>query len=229
MTDGESIKIVDAFDLDDGLRSLLKPGEMVRDADNRRHRLPRYFYEVPSHEAAMTIRLTPHFGLNEFVLVDLREAARLQDFPRYVPCAVRVLAFYLEQFRAAAGASVHIAVNGGYRSPAHKMAHNATAHLWGTAADIYRIGTTIVKTQEVIEKYNDLAEQLTDDITTYPYGHVTGSTADDHVHLDLGYITVVPREISEDRMEVPQESRPRFAFEERRRKDRRATVPVIDE
>ncbi len=224
MSDGESIKIVDAFDLEDDLRSLLKPGEMVRDADNRRHRLPRYFYEVPSHEVAMKIRLTPHFGLNEFVLVDLREAPRLQEFPRYIPCAVRVLAFYLEQFRAAAGASVHIAVNGGYRSPAHKMSHAATSHMWGTAADVYRIGTTILKTQEVIEKYNDLAEQLTDDITTYPYGHVTGSTADDHVHLDLGYITVVPREISEDRMEVPQESRPRFAFEERRRKDRRAPV-----
>jgi len=224
MSDGESIKIVDAFDLDDELRSLLKPGEMVRDADNRRHRLPRYFYEVPSREAAMTIRLTPHFGINEFVLVDLKEAARLQEFPRYIPCAVRVLAFYLEQFRAAAGASVHIAVNGGYRSPAHKMSHSATPHMWGTAADIYRIGTTILKSQEAIDKYNDLAEQLTDDITTYPYGHVTGSTADDHLHLDLGYITVVPREISEDRMEVPQESRPRFAFEERRRKDRRAPV-----
>ena len=224
MSDGESIKIVDAFDLDDELRSLLKPGEMVRDAENRRHRLPRYFYEVPSREAAMDIRMTPHFGLNEFVLVDLREAPRLQEFPRYVPCAVRVLAFYLEQFRAAAGASVHVAVNGGYRSPAHKMSYSATPHMWGTAADIYRIGTTILKTQDVIEKFNEVAEQLTDDVTTYPYGHVTGSTADDHVHIDLGYITVVPREISEDRMEVPQESRPRFAFEERRKRERR--VPV---
>src|SRR5436189_4815324 len=112
MSDGESIKIVDAFDLDDELRSLLKPGEMVRDADNRRHRLPRYFYEVPSHEAAVAIRLTPHFGLNEFILVDLKESPRLQHFPRYIPCAVRVLAFYLEQVRAAAAASVHIAVNG---------------------------------------------------------------------------------------------------------------------
>ena len=224
MSDGASIKIVDAFDLDDELRSLLKPGEMVRDAENRRHRLPRYFYEVPSHEAAISIRLTPHFGLNEFVLVDLREAPRLQEFPRYVPCAVRVLAFYLEQFRAAAGASVHVAVNGGYRSPAHKMSYSATPHMWGTAADIYRIGTTILKTQDVIEKFNEVAEQLTDDVTTYPYGHATGSTADDHVHIDLGYITVVPREISEDRMEVPQESRPRFAFEERRKRERR--VPV---
>ena len=42
------------------------------------------------------------------------------------------------------------------------------------------------------------------------------------MHIDLGFMTIVPREISEDRMEVPQES-PRFAFEERRGRDRRAT------
>src|ERR1041385_5697288 len=222
MSDGQSIKIVDAFDLDDELRSLLKPGEMVRDAENRRHRLPRYFYEVPSREAAMKIRLTPHFGLNEFVFVDLREAARLQEFPRYVPCAVRVLAFFLEQFRAAAGASVHIAVNGGYRSPAHKMAVAATAHMWGTAADVYRVGNAIIKSKEMIDKYNDIAEELSDDVTVMPYGHDTGMSVDDHVHIDLGYVTVIPREISEDRMEVPQENRPRFAFEERRRRERRS-------
>ena len=34
-------------------------------------------------------------------------------------------------------------------------------------------------------------------------------------------MTLIPREISEDRMEQPQESRPRFAFEERRRQERR--------
>ncbi len=216
------LKVVDAFDLDDELRSLLKPGEMVRDGEGRRHRLPRYFYEVPSHAASLAVRLSPHFGLNEFVLVDLKEDQRLQQFPRYVPCAVRLLAFYLEQFRAAAGASVHIAVNGGYRSPAHKMSHDATPHMWGTAADIYRIGTTILRTRETIDRYNDLAEDLSDDVSVLPYGHVTGLNADDHVHVDLGYLTMVPRAISEDRMEVPQESRPRFAFEERRRKDRRS-------
>src|SRR5438876_2670504 len=108
-----ALKVVDAFDLDDELRTILRPSEMVKDAHGRRHRLPRYFYEVPSHEVATKIRLTSHFGLNEFVLVDLKEAPRLQRFPRYVPCAVRLLAFYLEQFRAAAGASVHVAVNGG--------------------------------------------------------------------------------------------------------------------
>lgn len=216
-----SIKVVDAFDLDDELRSLLKPGEMMRDREGRRHRLPRYFYEIPSHEAGMKIRLSPHFGLNEFTLVDLKEAARLQQFPRYVPCAVRILSFYLEQFRTVVGASIHIAVNGGYRSPSHKLAISGTAHMWGTAADVYRIGTTILKTREQIEKYNLIAEELSEDVTVLPYGHVTGHNADDHVHLDVGYVTVIPREISEDRMEVPQEHRPRFAFEERRRTDRR--------
>ena len=215
------LKVVDAFDLDDELRSIVKPGEMLKDINGRRHRLPRYFYEVPSREAAMAAPLTAHFGLNEFILVDLKEAPRLQGYPRYVPCAVRTLAFYLEQFRAAAGASVHIAVNGGYRSPAHRMSQNATPHMWGTGADIYRIGSTILKTKEVIEKFNEIAEDVSEDLYVLPYGHETGSNADDHVHVDLGYITLIPREISEDRMEVPQENRPRFAFEDRRHKERR--------
>ncbi|HEX7680140.1 MAG TPA: hypothetical protein VF713_18560 [Thermoanaerobaculia bacterium] len=224
MSEQQSIKVVDAFDLDDELRSLLKPGEMVRDAEGRRHRLPRYFYEIPNHEAAVSIRLTNHFGLNEFTLVDLKEAARLQQFPRYVPCAVRVLAFYLEQFRREAGASVHIPVNGGYRSPSHKLSLTAIPHMWATAADIYRVGTTILKGKETIEKYNGIAEDLSDDIHILPYGHVTGASADDHIHFDLGYITVIPTEISEDRMEQPQESRPRFAFEDRRSRDRRTVA-----
>ncbi|HWS72536.1 MAG TPA: hypothetical protein VN605_10500 [Thermoanaerobaculia bacterium] len=219
-----ALKVVDAFDLDDELRTLLKPGEMVRDAQGRRHRLPRYFYEISSHDVAVKTRLTPHFGLNEFVLVDLKEATRLQQFPRYVPCAVKVLAFYLEQFRTAAGASVHIAVNGGYRSPSHKLALGVTPHMWATAADVYRIGQTILKSKDSIEKYNDVAEDLSDDVHVLPYGHITGNNADDHVHVDLGYVTLVPREISEDRMEQPQETRPRFAFEERRRKERRGPL-----
>ena len=223
------LKVVDAFDLDDELRTLLRPAEMVKDEKGRRKRLPRYFYEVPSHEIAMRTRLTHHFGLNEFILVDLKEAQRLQQFPTYLPCAVRMLAFYLEQFRAAAGASVHIAVNGGYRSPAHKMSHGAAPHMWGTAADIYRIGSTILKSKETIEKFNDIAEGISDDLHVLPYGHVTGASADDHLHIDLGYITLIPREISEDRMEQPQESRPRFAYEERRRKERRHSADVASE
>jgi hypothetical protein len=228
-TNGTDLKVVDAFDLDDELRTLLRPGEMVKDEKGRRHRLPRYFYEVPSHEVALGMRLTHHFGLNEFILVDLKEASRLQQFPTYIPCAVKLLAFYLEQFRTAVGASVHIAVNGGYRSPVHKMSHGATPHMWGTAADVYRIGSTILKTKETIEKFNDIAEDLSEDIHVLPYGHVTGTSADDHLHIDLGYITLIPREISEDRMEQPQESRPRFAYEERRRKERRHPAEAVAE
>ncbi|HEX7678358.1 MAG TPA: hypothetical protein VF713_09550, partial [Thermoanaerobaculia bacterium] len=112
-------------------------------------------------------------------------------------------------------------VNGGYRSPSHKLSLTAIPHMWATAADIYRVGTTILKGKETIEKYNGIAEDLSDDVHTLPYGHVTGAGADDHIHFDLGYITVIPTEISEDRMEQPQESRPRFAFEDRRRSDRR--------
>ena len=226
MSDAEDqgLKVVDAYDLDDELRSILKPGEMVRDAQGRRHRLPRYFYEIASHEEAMSTRLSTHFSVNEFILVDLKEAPRLQQYPRYLPCAVRLLAFYLEQFRVACGASVHVAVNGGYRSPSHKLAINASPHMWGTAADIYRIGTNIVKTKEAIEKYNEIAEDVSADANVLPYGHVTGKNADDHVHIDLGYVILTPREISEDRMEQPQENRPRFAFEERRRKERRSVA-----
>jgi hypothetical protein len=223
------LKVVDAYDLDDELRSILKPGDMVRDAEGRRHRLPRYFYEIPSHEVAMETRLTPHFSLNEFILADLKEASRLHGYPRYVPCAIRILAFYLEQFRHACGASVHIAVNGGYRSPSHKLAHHASPHMWGTAADVFRIGSTILRTKESIEKFNDIAEDLSDEVHVLPYGPVTGKNADDHVHFDLGYMTLIPRAISEDRMEQPQENRPRFAFEERRRKERRGAAVGTEE
>ena len=223
----QGLKVVDAYDLDDELRGILKPGDMVRDAEGRRHRLPRYFYEIPSHDVAMSTRLTAHFSLNEFIVSDLKEASRLHDYPRYVPCAIRILAFYLEQFREKCGASVHVVVNGGYRSPSHKMSLNtASPHMWGTAADIFRIGGTILRTEEAIEKYNAIAEELSDEVNVLPYGPVTGSNADDHVHIDLGYMTLIPREISEDRMEQPQENRPRFAFEERRSKERRRVDDV---
>ena len=219
---GLRLKVVDALDLPAEVREVLRPGEILRDPDGHIHRLPRYFYEVPSHEAAGATALTAHFSLNEFILTDLRESAVLQRWPRYVPCAVRVLAFYLEQFRAAAGASVHVTVNGGYRSPAHRFAHDATLHQWGTAADIYRIGSIILRTQEVIEKYNAIAESVSDEIRVLPWGHEIGASVDDHLHIDIGYLTLVPREISDDPAEQPQEFRPRFAFEDRRTGERRA-------
>jgi hypothetical protein len=217
-----ALKIVDAFDLDPEVRSLLMPHEMAEGKDGRQHRLPRYFYEIPSHEAARDVRLSAHFGLNELLLVDLKEAEQLRTYPRYVPCAVRLLAFYLERLREAVGAPVHLAVNGGYRSPAHKLAVGATPHMWGTAADLYRIGSQILNEKDTIEKYNRIAEDISGDLWVMPYGHEIGKT-DDHIHLDLGYISLVPREMSEDRSDLPQQV-PRFAFEERRQVDRRTPL-----
>ena len=212
------LKVVDGLDLEPDLVALLRPGALLEGEDGRAHRLPRYFYEVPTAEAALEVRLTPHFGLNEFLTVDLKESARVRAFPRYVPCALRQLAFYLERLRDAVGASIHVAVNGGYRSPAHKLATGASPHMWGTAADIYRIGNVMLRDQPTIETYNRIAEDVSEDIWVAPYGTANGA-ADDHIHLDLGYLTLVPREIAEgapDRREAP-----RFAFEERRSGDRR--------
>ena len=213
------LKVVDAHDLPDEVRPLLRPGEMVRDAEGRRHRLPRYFYEVPSYEEAKGIALSPSFRLNEFIRVDLREAPRLQEYPRYVPCAVRILAFYLQRIRDTIGASLHISVNGGYRSPAHERNVPASLHMWGTAVDVYRVGTAILNTKELIERFGNETETVAEELNVLPYGHDT-SSSDDHLHIDLGYLTYVPRQISEDRMEMPQE-RPRFAWEDRRAGDRR--------
>ena len=51
---GESgLKVVDGFDLDAEVRALLKPAELAEDKLGRRHRLPRYFYEVPTHQSAV--------------------------------------------------------------------------------------------------------------------------------------------------------------------------------
>ena len=220
------LKVVDGFDLDAEVRQLLKPAQLLEDKNGRRHRLPRYFYEVPTHEAAVEIRLTAHFGLNEFLLVDLKESARLRQYPRYIPCAVRLLAFYLERLRESVGAHVHVAVNGGYRSPSHKLAVGASPHMWATAADLYKIGATVLRERATIETYNRVVEEISDDIWVMPYGHELGQ-ADDHIHLDLGYLTVVPREISEDAQEAPQ-AKPRFAFEERRSGDRRGWPDAPD-
>lgn len=224
MMDAEAgLKVVDAEDLEHDLRALLRPGELTEDKHGRRHRLPRYFYEVPSHEAACDIKLTSHFGLNEFLLVDLREAARMRAYPRYVPCAVRLLAFYLERVREAVGASIYLAVNGGYRSPAHRLAAGATPHMWATAADIFRVGSTILRDRTSIETYNRVVQELSDDLWVMPFGQDVGQ-ADDHIHLDLGYIVLVPREIGEDEgAEIP-----RFAFEERRSGDRRGWPKPTD-
>src|SRR5688572_15363334 len=109
------LRVVDATTLDEQYRNVLRPGEVMRDAGGHPRELPRYFYEVPSWEVAMETNLSANFMLWEFIQVDVREAEPLRLFPRYVPCAITLLAICLERFRESVGTYVHIAANGGYR------------------------------------------------------------------------------------------------------------------
>ena len=193
------MKVVDAFTLSDGHRALLKPDEMLSVSGDEAHRLPRFFYEIDSWQHAKETQLTPHFTLSELITVDCREAdLLLHGFPHYVPCAVTVLARYLEDFRARVDGPVCVAVNGGYRSPAHRLSGRPGPHLWATAANIYRIGDTWLDSQKSIERYARIAESLGPEVFVRPYGPAPGET-DDHLHFDLGYLLSAPRGYSESR------------------------------
>jgi hypothetical protein len=185
------LPVVDGLDLDASVRAALRPGAALRDREGRARTLPRFFYEVKSWKVALELQLAPHFALWEFLTVDVREARSQRTFPRYVPCAVTLLAAQLELFRQAAGTYVHIAANGGYRSPAHLLSRHASAHCWGVAANIYRIGAELIDTQERIERWTKIARLSMPGVWVRPYGHNEGC-ADDHLHIDLGWVTVVP-------------------------------------
>jgi hypothetical protein len=186
------LPIVDARDLAAPYRRVLRPGEAIEDRTGRSHTLPTRFYEVESWETALALELTPHFMLWEFLTVDVREAAVQRTFPRYVPCTVTVLAAHLELFRLAAGTYVHIAANGGYRSPAHVLSRHASTHCWGSAVNLYRIGDTWLDTPDSIDRFARLALSSMPGVWVRPWGHDDGF-ADDHLHLDLGWVVGEPR------------------------------------
>ena len=192
MNTARDLPVVDGLRLSEELRALLRPDELVPDRSGRTHRLPRFFYEVRSWSQAKELSLTTHVRLSELLTVDSREAARLlEEFPHYVPCAVTLLARVLEDFRTRVGASVYIAANGGYCSPAHRLSGALGPHNWATAADIYRVGDTFLNTASAIEKYAGIARDLAPEINVLPYGHLSGES-DDHLHLDLGYAHLIP-------------------------------------
>jgi hypothetical protein len=190
------LPIVDASDLPHPHRQLLRPGELMRTRNGDVHRLPRFFYGVESSAVALNTQLTPHFALWEFIEVDLREPALLRAYPRYVPCAVTILATALEVFRAEVGQPVRIAENGAYRSPAHAASTSGSPHCWAAAANIYSIGSDYVDSAERINRYSEIACRVLAACWTRPYGPHVGE-ADDHLHVDLGFVTVVPRPASE--------------------------------
>lgn len=190
---GFPLRVVDGRRLEKPVRDALMPGGVLSDMAGRARQLPRYFYEVPSWQVARELQLSPHFHLWEFIQTDVHEAHALRSFPRYVPCAVTLLATCLERFRDVVETFVHIAANGGYRSPRHTLAFNATTHCWGTAVNIYKIGDTVLDTREAIAQFADVARAALPGVWTRPFGQELGAT-DDHLHLDLGYVISVPRD-----------------------------------
>ncbi|HEV8130579.1 MAG TPA: hypothetical protein VGQ81_04970 [Acidobacteriota bacterium] len=187
------LKVVDGLELPEQYRNALKPAELLADAQGRSRRLPRFFFEIDSWDMALKTELTPHFALWEFINVDLRETEAMRLFPKYVPCAVTLLAVHLQVFREQVGTVVHVAANGGYRSPAHELSKNASTHCWATAVNIYRIGEDYLDDQEKIERYGVIAAKKLPSFWSRPYGHDAGC-ADDHLHLDIGYVSLVPRD-----------------------------------
>ena len=193
----EPLPIVDGLTLSPDLRAILRPNEPMKDYEGVVHILPRFFYYVADWNQAKLTKLTPYFTLAELIAVDLREASALVgDVPHYIPCGISVLARYLDELRQRVGAPVSVAVNGGYRSPGHAFSTAASPHLWGTAANIYRVGDTLLDHQKVIEKYAAIAQELGQEVFTKPFGASPGQT-DDHVHMDIGYLRWAPRHIDE--------------------------------
>jgi hypothetical protein len=185
------LKVVDGLDLDKSHRTVLKPGQLLKDRSGQFRRLPRFFYEVESWQSAREIELAPGFSLWEFINVDVREAEALRLFPRYVPCAVTVLAAHLALFRQRVSTYVHIAANGGYRSPSHRFSNAATTHTFGTGANIYRVGDDYLDNEEKINRYRKVVQELLPGAWTLPYGEKPGCTGD-HLHVDIGFLTLVP-------------------------------------
>ena len=193
----DRLRAVDGLNLPEEYRALLRPGEAANDSHGRIHYLPRFFYEIHSWQEAHDIRLAPHFTLAELMLVDCREARLLlSQFPHYVPCAIRLLAMVLENLRREVDAPVFISANGGYRSPAHQIGGGKSVHGWGTAANIYRIGDTFLSDAKSIEKYGAIAASLGPAVFVRRFGFTRGET-DDHLHIDLGFATLTPRECTE--------------------------------
>jgi hypothetical protein len=185
---------VDGLTLSAEHRAALRPGEAVTDEEGVIHHLPRFFFQVPSWEEAHVLRVATHFALSELITVDSREAPLLlRTFPHYVPCAILALARYLEDFRREVDAPLFVSANGGYRSPAHRINKGCPSlHSWGTAADIYRIGDHYLDDEKSITRYGEIAAALGAEVRVRAY-----KEGDDHLQVDLGYLTVVPRECSE--------------------------------
>lgn len=187
-----SLPVVDAGRLDEERRAALRPGALVPDETGALRQLPRFFYEVVSWQVAQETELAPNFVLWEFLDVDVHEAPAVRAFPRYVPCAVVLVASVLSLLREQLNQPLRIGANGGYRSPAHARSRPGSTHCWATAVNVYRVGDEWLDAQPAIERVAAVATRLVPALWARPFGHGPGF-CDDHLHLDLGFTTFVPR------------------------------------
>ena len=147
------------------------PGARCSMTQGHERKLPRYFYEIPTWNAAMELQLSPSFALWEFIQTDVREAAPLRGFPRYVPCAITLTALCT---RAVPRSRRHVRA---HRARTAAIARRATRRVetrrrirWGTAVNIYRIGDIYLDDREAIERYAALARQELPGAWTRPFG-----------------------------------------------------------
>lgn len=185
------LPLVPAGELPPEWQQVLRPGATLQDRSGAARVLPSAFLRVDSWHQALETGFTAHFKLWELIGVDVRETLLARSFPRYVPCAILLLAGALELLRLEVGTLVHVAANGGYRSPSHALSRHASRHCWGTAANIYRVGETYLDNREEIEKYAAIARRVIPGVWIRPFGQEDGE-ADDHLHIDLGYTVFEP-------------------------------------
>lgn len=183
-------EIVDGLELPPIYREALKPGESCSDQTGNSFTLPRFFFKIESYDMARSTMLSEHFHCSEFLLTDFREAPILQEYPKYLPVATTMLASCLELFRKKVGTVVNISANGGYRSPSHQSNGPASPHCWGTAADIYKIGNTLLNNKITIEKYSSIIKKILPGVWIRPYGEESAFSFD-QLHIDLGYFNTV--------------------------------------
>jgi hypothetical protein len=99
----------------------LRPGELVPDREGRLRRLPRYFYEVPSWDAALETSALPTSRCGSSSTWTCARPAAAHLGRATCPARSRCWPRTWRCCAAEVGTYVHVAANGGYRSPAHAL------------------------------------------------------------------------------------------------------------
>ena len=151
------------------------PAASLSDAQGQAHQLPRYFYEIPSWDVAdgaaalgalRAVGVHPHRRARSRAAAHVSALRAVRDHAAWRSAS--------SSFAARCGTYVHIAANGGYRSPAHALTVHATPHAWGTAVNIYRVGDTMLDEREALEHYAGVAYKSMPGVYVRPFGNDAG-------------------------------------------------------